>query len=115
MAIEALSIYSAAQQKFTLDFLLAKLLSVRYAPVSERAKACKEAKGNRKQKKPNQKPQTTKPKQKTEHHKHEDPFAAGETCEAEVHLGPCDEVKSDLVEVQAQAQKRAGVWGAPSG
>ena len=62
-------------------FLLAKLLSVRYAPVSERAKACKEAKGNRKQKNRTRKPQTTKPKQKTEHHKHEDPFASGETCE----------------------------------
>ena len=30
-------------------FLLAELLSVRCAPVSERAKACKEAKGNKKQ------------------------------------------------------------------
>ena len=29
-------------------FLLAERLSVRYAPVSERAKACKEAKGNKK-------------------------------------------------------------------
>ena len=64
-------------------FLLAKLLSVRCAPDSERAtaKECKEAKGNRKQKtepennkqqKPNKKPNTTNTT---------NPYAAGETCE----------------------------------
>ena len=49
-------------------FLLVELLSVRCAPVSERAKACKEAKGNRKQKtenKPNPNNNPNKPNKKT--------------------------------------------------
>ena len=72
-------------------FLLAELLSVRCAPVSERAKACKEAKGNKKQtKKAKTSKQTNKPnhtqnphktKNTKKHHNHAKPFAASETGE----------------------------------
>ena len=64
-------LFSSAAEVHLGLFLLAKLLSVHYAPVSERAKACKEAKGNRKQKNrtknhkqqnPNKKPNTTNTK-----------------------------------------------------
>ena len=62
-------------------FLLAKLLSVRYAPVSERAKACKEAKGNRKQKTEPENHKQQNPHKKPNTTNTTNPFAAGETCE----------------------------------
>ena len=77
--------HSLQHQERSFVFLLAGLLSVRYAPVSERSKACKEAKAKQKQQKtrPNQ-PKTQQqhknpPQQKTP--KPPEAFAVSETSE----------------------------------
>ena len=62
--------FGAQREYHSALFLLAELLSVRCAPVSEGAKACKEAKGNKKQTTENrqantQAKQTPNPKTKT--------------------------------------------------
>ena len=66
-------------------FLLAKLLSVRYAPVSERVKVCKgkhEKTKKPRTKQPNQtKPQTPNTKKNQNTTNTTNPFAPSETCE----------------------------------
>ena len=64
-------------------FLLARLLSVRYAPVSERAKACKKQREatNRKKTKQKQPKTTNKHTTQTKNHSQASSFAAGETGE----------------------------------